>query len=222
MRFLFLLLVLLFCKGVLADDNKVKKQRPPFRPGHEFFLGVGALSLPAADEEDDLDFNSDHALIHFDGDTYRGSKYTSGIYTLGYSYAATRWLNVCFTSSYSVYWRKIYEHYTDREMGRTRTHYMGFVPSLRLTWMNSGTVRMYSTLGVGVTVKYDKKVAGTSAKHSVKYLTAPEVAVWGLSVGKKYYGFVEIGPNHRGAISAGVGYRFDCKADRRLKNVRDK
>lgn len=213
MRFLFLLLALLFCKGILADDGQVKRPHSPFRPTHEFFLGIGAIPLPAKDEEDEFNYDQDNSLIYFDGDTYRGPKYTAGVYSLGYSYGVRRWLNLCFTTSYSLYWRNIYEHYTDKEVGKMRTHYISLVPSLRFTWMRTRMVRMYSTLGVGLTLKYNKHVSGGTGDHSVKGLAAPEVTLFGLSVGEKWYGFMETGPCHRGAISVGMGYRFDRKAN---------
>lgn len=207
MRLLFLMLA---CFGVLygyADQGKEKREKIPFKSEHEVFFGVGAIPFPANHEEEESYNEWDYSLVHFNGDIYHGPKYTSGAYFIGYSYRMRSWLNLCFSTSYSAYWRKFYEYYTRIEHGKEYTHYLGFAPAVRLTWLNRKYVRMYSTLGVGITFKWYKNENISST--NCKILAIPEVSVIGISVGKTWYGFAEAGPSHHGSFNMGIGYRFN-------------
>lgn len=205
MKFLLLLIVLLSCIEGYSQNEKTKR-KTPFVAEHDFFFGVGVSPLPAKSQSD---FYSawDNSLIHFEGDTYYGPKFTSGAYSLGYSYQLKHWLSVCISASYSTYWRNTYVYHTDRKLGKDQIHYLGIVPSFRLTWLNKNYIRMYTTLGVGVTLKWSRVLANSCG--GMERLAAPEVAFLGVAVGKTYYGFMELGPSHRGVFNVGAGYRFN-------------
>lgn len=215
MRLLFLTIACFFVFGAYAEGGKEKRKKLPFHPEHELFFGVGVTPLPAVNQEDDVYYGGSSNLVHFEGDTYLGPKYTSGAWYLGYSYRVKRWLNLCFSISYTSYWRHRQEYYTDRKTGVNRQTYVGVVPAVRLTWLNREYVRMYSTLGVGVTFRCGDHEYSEDRDHTAKQIATPEVTLIGISVGKTWYMFAEVGPSHHGAFSGGIGYRFNKNRHRK-------
>lgn len=209
MKFLFLILACCFLSGIHAENRK--KRSALFKPEHELFGGAGFYSTPAEDEEKGPYNGWDYAMVRFEGDVYYGAKYTSGAYFLGYSYRVKRWLNLCVSASYTAYWRNIRECYTDRYCGKERSRYFGLVPAVRFTWLNKRYIRMYSTLGIGVSLKCSRNDYLSGNQKTCAALTTPEVTLAGLSVGKNWYGFAEGGISHHGMACIGFGYRFNKK-----------
>ena len=98
-------------------------------------MGAGNTPLPPNGEEDDRNLNY-RLPIHFEGDTYRGGKFTPGAYFAGYAYRMKLWLSIGVSTSYTAYHRYLYEYYTDRKAGRARNCYWGIVPAVRFIWLN--------------------------------------------------------------------------------------
>ena len=82
------------------------------------------------------------------------------------------------------------------------------MPIVRFAWVNRSIVQLYSGFGIGATYGfYDNTL--TSVKHKVGI--AWDVTFIGITVGRKWFGYLDIGAGNRGTISAGVGYRFNNK-----------
>lgn len=82
------------------------------------------------------------------------------------------------------------------------------MPIIRFAWVNRGAVQLYSGIGLGATYEfYDRSL--TTKSH---YLHASyDVTFIGITVGRQWFGYFDIGAGYRGVISAGIGYRFNNK-----------
>ena len=82
------------------------------------------------------------------------------------------------------------------------------MPIIRFAWVNRGAVQLYSGFGLGATYEfYDRSL--TTKSH---YLHASyDVTFIGITVGRQWFGYFDIGAGYRGVISAGIGYRFNNK-----------
>lgn len=89
-------------------------------------------------------------------------------------------------------------------------HHVRITPGVQYEWYNRGIVTMYSELGLtfDITKRYDHH-QGVTYHDDVKLYVRPNVTPFGITVGRKLFGFAEVlsfGP--RGFINAGIGYRF--------------
>ena len=82
-----------------------------------------------------------------------------------------------------------------------------FMPEVRFAWVRRDIVQLYSGLGVGIQFavydEYETKQTGLDCAFDVTFI--------GISVGRKFFGYFDIGQGSRGILSVGVGYRFNTK-----------
>ena len=82
------------------------------------------------------------------------------------------------------------------------------MPMIRFAWVNRGMVQLYSSLGLGATYEfYENTLTSEIQRFGVAY----DVTFFGIAVGRKWFGYLDIGAGNRGIISAGFGYRFNNK-----------
>lgn len=215
MRILLLIIACLCLMEAYAEGKKEKRNRLSFYPEHELFLGVGAYPFPAGIEEEDTDIPWNDNWVHFDGDSYQGGKYTSGAWFIGYSYRVKRWLSFCISASYAAYWQKLRKYGIKRESRVNREYYIGLVPTVRFTWLDRKYVRMYTTVGMGITLQLNNGSGDECCVGTSNGLATPEFIPLGISVGKDWYGFAEVGGSHHGIVSMGMGYRFNKNRQKR-------
>jgi hypothetical protein len=85
--------------------------------------------------------------------------------------------------------------------------YISIMPIARFTWLRRGTVELYSSLGA--TAGIEHWVHYLNGKHHTyrPYLSY-DIKPIGISVGRRWYGFMEAGYGARGIVNIGVGHRF--------------
>ncbi|MDE7078101.1 MAG: hypothetical protein K2O55_05965 [Alistipes sp.] len=202
-KLLLLLLLPLFPAALLAQEEAAAavRKREPFVPQHELRLTVGAFPiLPSM-------FNWEGG---FDGTfydrTHRGPVYTSGTWSLSYDYRFKKWFDLGVTLSYYGKYSRSYSNRDSSPVGRNRAHAFTVMPVVRFTWVNSNWVRMYSTLGLGATVS-----GGRFDYDSERFrngFLAFQLTPIGISVGRSFFGFAELGLGAQGVFMMGVGYKF--------------
>ena len=70
----------------------------------------------------------------------------------------------------------------------------------------------HASIGLGLGVeRYRASYAGSDKVYRTNYYCAFDLKFLGLSVGRKWFGFMELGYGSRGVINAGFGYRFNAK-----------
>lgn len=131
---------------------------------------------------------------------------TSNVY-LYYGYRIVKGLKVSMTLGYNQY--RTDEWYVSGGMPATRvSDNLRISPAVQYDWFNRGIVTMYSDLGFTWILPSDRVSAYTNAKTNAGYIT-PNVTIFGIIVGKKWYGCAEVlSGGARGLFNIGAGYRF--------------
>lgn len=127
---------------------------------------------------------------------------TSGGITAAYYYRATYalWVGVAFT--YTGLYGDIFDTRTGRKVSSNDMTTISVAPALRLQWLNRPMVRCYSALAIGPAVD----ITSIDDRRETYLVLSGTIA--GVSVGRRLYGFAEVGAGMQGIFSAGIGYRF--------------
>ncbi len=207
-KLLLLFLLSAMPAGVFAQEEPaVVRVRRPFTPQHELRLTAGAYPLLPSMS----DWEGCAAGIFHDR-THRGPVYTSGTWSLSYDYRFKKWFDLGLTLSYYGEYSNSYSNRDSSLVGRNRAHAVTVMPMARFTWLNRRWVRMYSSLGLGATFGYGR--FDTEGSRPENAMIAFQVTPVGISVGRSFFGFAEIGLGAQGALMMGVGYRFNPKNKR--------
>lgn len=101
---------------------------------------------------------------------------------------------------------------TTHEYGELHRHILYFMPEGTVYWFKKKHVSMYSKLGVGFRVNFEKKIVYTTDEEEMKYSeTAVCLQFTPVSVevgGKAWRGFLELGYGTQGIAQLGVKYTF--------------
>ncbi len=142
---------------------------------------------------------------------YAGNKYSYsprrsiGGFTVGYMYRLSRRWSAGMSASMSVV--STTASVNDRKMFINRTTTLGIIPTVRFSWIDRPLVKCYSELQISCTFDLLRNSADRTERWNHSYaLVAPMLA--GVSVGRRLYGFAELGTGLRGVVCAGIGYRF--------------
>ena len=199
-RFVVILSLLLTCASVFDAQAGNKREELPFR--HEIRLGwCGYPSIDA------MNFTGYGNLGHYEYTPVQdifmsdfGKTYMTGNIVAEIDFHIRKWFTFAVSAAVNPIWKPATE-VSQREAGYVLT----LMPHARFYWVNREMVRMYSSLGVGVTAGQMK---GTYDTISESYLSAQLVPI-GITVGRKSFGFAEVGYGsvYIGGM-IGVGYRF--------------
>ena len=125
-----------------------------------------------------------------------GSRNTIPLFSVSYNHFFKRWFSLDTRLSFSGAYRNVYCGIESKYDHRGFDPYVTLMEMARFTYLNRDWVRLYSSVGLGLTT-YDGL-----------YLSL-QTTLLGVSVGKKFFGFAEFGvgaeylPFH-----CGLGYRF--------------
>ena len=136
-----------------------------------------------------------------------------GEYGLHYYYQITPW---CQIGAKTLAECAKLTHYSDtlRTTITSIDRYaiLSFMPSARFTYLNRPWVRLYSGVDMGFayfwsgTTSYERGKA-TSDKNN-NFLFAINATLFGVNVGKKFYGMFELNAGYDSMITFGIGARF--------------
>ena len=127
---------------------------------------------------------------------------TFGGITAAYYYRVASILSVGVAFTYAGLYGDILDVVTRRKIASDNTTTLSASAALRLQWLNRPLVRCYSSLAMGPAVDI------RSLNHSREGYITLSATIAGVSVGRRLYGFGEIGAGAQGIFSAGIGYRF--------------
>ncbi len=109
-------------------------------------------------------------------------------------------------------------------------------PEVSITYRNEKNVRIYSTLGMGVTIKmetdhytliysyynqgytYGPGYSGSPTKSNDIAKFNAYYSPFGLSFGRKLRGIIELGIGYKGIFNGGLAYKIDTRKHRTVKN----
>ncbi|MCX6245172.1 MAG: hypothetical protein NTU98_10765 [Bacteroidetes bacterium] len=85
------------------------------------------------------------------------------------------------------------------------------IATVQLTYINKPFIRLYSRLGVGISIDAYTGVSPIYKSTEILKRPAFQVTLIGLRVGRAFGGFAEFGYGFTGIVSAGLSYRFAGK-----------
>lgn len=181
-------------------------------PRHELSLKVGAFPFTMTDGHLGLGTTQSDAWFYPgifatpDAMQFvkvrRSSRTTAGGMTLAYSYRVTQSLAVGVAFTYTGLYGDVTDARSGRRIATDNVTTLSVAPMLRLMWLNRPIVRCYSALAIGPSVDM------RSIDDSSEAYIGLSGTIAGVSVGRRLYGFAEVGAGMQGIFSAGIGYRF--------------
>ena len=127
------------------------------------------------------------------------NKFTTGPLWAGVSVNLSRFWDVGANFTYDSFWQ-------DYSEGRKTSSYYSLQLMGRVNYINTEWVRLYSSYSIGGhLITKNKPWVAEKTKEWVGDFQFNGI---GVSVGKSFFGFTELGLGPRGLISGGIGYRF--------------
>jgi hypothetical protein len=210
-------LLILFCGATFAQEQQQEiyprqGKMKDFswktqRPRHEFQFGVGDHVMYLSEVYDDYYFsNYERNINWFGSDVYTKSRVYTPAVSATYHYRLLKWLSLGGYISYAgVFTQKI--NTITEEKYSCKDHFFAIAASVRFTYLNRKYVTLYSGLAVSSTWQF--------SRYDIDNLTwtlfRGQITAIGITVGNKWFGFLEAGYGNKGVVTAGFGYRFDSK-----------
>lgn len=118
------------------------------------------------------------------------------LYTISYNHFYNKWFSVNIRGSVSGHYYYVYPK-TGGGTGRLDlTPCVSVIGMAQFTFLNRDAVRLYSSIGLGV------NACGI-------FLPTAQMAAFGVSFGKRLFGFLEAGSGTEYfGVNGGIGYRF--------------
>lgn len=172
-----------------------------FVPYHEASLSAGAMLSTEYFTKYDYYPGPDYVPM-----SYKGPRYTGGVWTAAYGYNFRKWLCVGGAVSWYGEYSSVYSNVDNSKKRKDNYSLVSVMPTVRFSWLNRKWVRMYSTIGIGLSIETER--------HEMKYTTrfvGGKITPVGIMVGRSFYGFAELSIGTQGLAIAGIGYRFNYK-----------
>lgn len=127
--------------------------------------------------------------------------------SLDYGYRVNEWFSIGGSMAWSAGICNLYDNQTHERWDTIHVDYISLMPIARFTWLRRDIVELYSSLGA--TAGIEHWVHYLNGKHHTyrPYLSY-DIKPIGISVGRRWYGFMEAGYGARGIVNIGVGHRF--------------
>lgn len=117
------------------------------------------------------------------------------------------WLYVGGAFVWTGGFSQIEEYHIHKILGCYNYDSFTLMPMIRFAWLRRGIVQLYSGLGLGFNIARAEEPERRYAEAVWGY----DVTFFGISVGRKLFGYVDVGAGQRGVVSVGIGYRFNKK-----------
>lgn len=207
--FLFIFSFLSF--PLFSQEQSSSKSDFPFHR-HEFQFSFGDPVFPTQFTSDLYYYASyNHHESWFSNDEYiRWEVYTPAM-TVQYKYRLKKWLWLGGMISYQGSFFQLNDVISDERIGITRAHSFAIIPSIRFSWLNKKIVTLYSGVALGAALSFVNNKPDDRLDIDPHF--AFQLTYVGVEVGKKWFGFTEIGTGYKGFISAGFGFRFNANKD---------
>ena len=189
--------VLLLTIGFVEFSNAQE-----FRRDHEIRLGVGAFpySWWGYEWEGGEFYDSwNEPAIDLQDRRRETDLYIAGSFFASYDYQVLKWLQLGMAVSYTRFWQNY-------STAKSTSSYTTVIPFVNITWLNRGIVKMYSGVGVGLDFISEKDSGVCVDKFTVD--PGFQLTFVGISLGRRLFGFTEVGLGNHGIFTVGMGYRF--------------
>lgn len=212
MKKLFLILIIVSLGWSLSAQEDTLSWKQQLQR-HDIQIGIGDPSLPALATGHVISLRPLYgrsAADWFSPDSYKGIYWTPNI-SVGYKYRLAKWFWLGATVSYTGLYDVYYDRVTNEKVSTQSDHIISIMPSVRFSWLNKKYVTLYSGLSVGYALDIYQGKSATDPYIGYGHGFGFQLTAVGVHVGRKWYGFTEIGVGMQGFIQAGFGYNFNSK-----------
>ena len=195
-----------FYPHVESDDAATRYRVPLVNNTTELRLGTAVAALTPTGYTTDNMWE-----LHFEpGEMDKNLDYNNPFwFTVGFEAGSwiKEWLYVGGVAVYSGGIRTIRELPFNTRVGTFNFNSYTLMPEVRFAWVRQGIVQLYSGLGLGLSFAHYHDNGNIAWTTSIAY----DLTFVGISVGRKFFGYCDLGLGSRGIVSAGIGYRFNHK-----------
>ena len=202
------LLLLLLAVAALAPDYSFSQESPSLSRPNEIYAGYGALSLFYFTGNLDHNYNYEDSYYH-DYDNEDPS--SPGTFFIGYNRqlnkivsigAVLSYMHTNNTFKYRDYNTSVYYTGTNHEYLLTE------ITKVTFSYLNRPSLKVYSGVGMGVTVDLNEATFEGTTQKDRKILPAGQLTFIGIRFGKAFGGFLEFGVGSNGIMQGGLSYRI--------------
>lgn len=118
-----------------------------------------------------------------------------------YGYTLKPWLKMGAKFSYMGSWQTRYDGLSNERTGSRKTNIFALLCNVRFDWLRRKSISLYSSIGVGM--------AARAELNNNAIFPMCDCTFVGMSVGRSFYGFVELGGGIGGWARVGVGVNFN-------------
>lgn len=135
--------------------------------------------------------------------TKHGPRYILSTLGLSYSQQLRPWLALGAKTTFAGTWQNVYDTYTNEKLYHNRMFNITAMLDARFSYLRREKVELYSAISAGLVCHLERAGGGLGPML--------DAVLFGVSFGRSFYGFVEVGAGIGGSARAGLGYRFNSK-----------
>ena len=135
--------------------------------------------------------------------TKYGPRYILSTVGLSYSQQLRPWLALGAKTTFAGTWQNVYDTYTNQKLYHNRMFNITAMLDARFSYLRREKVELYSAISAGLVCHLERAGGGLGPML--------DAVLFGVSFGRSFYGFVEVGAGIGGSARAGIGYRFNSK-----------
>lgn len=106
--------------------------------------------------------------------------------------------------------RNLYDSQTRKRVDTQHQDFISIMPTVRFAWLRRGVVQLYSSFSLGLGVEHYLLNSDVGRPiYNTLYYCAFDIKPVGVSVGRKWFGFAELGYGSRGVFNIGFGCRIN-------------
>lgn len=216
---LLALLVLSPCLMAQTSGSKETKTTKKSQTDlfNDFYGGYGALSIFYFTGRMKHSSEYPTETQYYDGYYYYNTDYTQptspGTFYLGFARSLNKVISVGFMFGYQdlkyteTYTNDIYNDTTEYKIHADDQLLTG-IARVTFCYLDKPTIRMYSGIGIGVTIDFGKAWGDVDTKTERRLWPGGQLTLMGLRFGRAFGGFVEFGFGSYGILNAGLSYKF--------------
>lgn len=179
--------------------------KPLLPKSHELRLGI---SWGATDYYGERANNGSNTL-----DKYMEQPHYSGpahwySASFDYGYWINEWASVGGTATWVGGIRNYYNPINHQRIDSQELHHVAIMAIGRFAWLHHGIVQLYSSFALGVGIEMSESYDGRALNYAY---CAFDIKPLGISVGRRWFGYAEVGYGSRGVFNIGFGYRINSK-----------
>lgn len=168
----------------------------------------GVLSLLLLDESFIFDYEAVHIPETLPGrvdrlHTNRGPMRRFMTLSANYHRQIKPWFALGCKSSFAGIWQSTFDSISGEKRYSDNVYNIAALVDARFSWLRRDMVEMYSSVGLGLMAHIERMNGALWPMF--------DIAAIGISVGRSFYGFLEIGAGCTGSARIGFGFRFNDK-----------